>query len=123
MANKAILIVDDQGYLRQLIRTSLGSQGFTNLMEASDGMNASRMLEKNKVDLVICDWEMPNMDGMELFADLQKKTGLKDTPFILLTKHGDKGKVTRAIGAGIKNYIVKPFTPEIIIGKVMDILQ
>ena len=123
LANKSIMIVDDQVTLRSLIKASLSSHGFENLMEASDGEKASKLLASKKVDLVISDWEMPNMDGLTLFNTLQNQESQKDIPFILLTKHDSKEKVTKAIKSGIKNYIVKPFTPGAIINKVVDILQ
>lgn len=123
LANKHILIVDDTMSIRHLIRTSLRAHGFNNIVEAGDGLSAFKVLQRGEVELVISDWEMPKMDGIELFENILNDSKCKNTPFILLTKHGGKEKVTEAISKGIKNYIVKPFTPEVVINKVIEVLQ
>lgn len=123
LAKKQILVVDDQSYLRQLIRTTLSASGFENLLEAKNGAIALKKLEQNKVDLVISDWEMPELDGLKLFEGMQSNPRLKDTPFILLTKHSSTEKVKEAIKLGITNYVVKPFTPDAIMSKVFNVVQ
>ncbi len=123
LVKKNILIVDDTMSIRHLVKGSLRACGFNNILETGDGLNAQDILKKNSIDLVISDWEMPNMSGIELFESMQNNTGLKNVSFILLTQHSSKEKVTRALDVGITNYVVKPFTPEGIINKVIDVLQ
>ncbi len=119
-----ILIVDDSMSIRHLIKAALRSYEFYNAIEAEDGQRALKTLrKKNKIGLVISDWEMPNMDGVELFENMLKDSKLSNIPFILLTSHGEKDKVKHAITRGIKNYIVKPFTPQIVHSKVKAVLQ
>jgi len=123
--NKHVLIVDDSMSIRHLIKAALRLYDFHNAIEAEDGQRALKMLseKKNNIELVISDWEMPNMDGVELFENMHKDPKLTKIPFILLTSHGDRDKVKQAITRGIKNYIVKPFTPEIVLNKVKAVLQ
>ncbi len=122
LANKYILVVDDSMSIRQLLKGSLKSAGFDNVIESGDGQQALKILGKGEVGLVICDWEMPNMDGMTLFENMKNYKDLIDIPFILLTGQVDKEKVKEAITKGIKYYIIKPFTPEVVINKVKEVL-
>ena len=73
--------------------------------------------------VIISDWEMPNMNGIDLFKNLQENEKHKDKPFILLTRHNSKEKVTEAVSAGISLYVIKPFTPEKVINKVLEVLK
>lgn len=123
LANKNILIVEDAMTIRHLLKTVLRSNGFHNTIESEAGEKALKVLNKDEIGLVISDWEMPNMNGLELFENIMNDIKLNNIPFILLTSFGDKDKVKLALSKGIKNYIVKPFTPEIVINKVTQILQ
>jgi two-component system, chemotaxis family, chemotaxis protein CheY len=123
IAKKNILIIDDAISMRHTIKASLRAQGFENLIEAGDGKKALALMEKKKIDLAICDWMMPNMSGLELFDALKLDDKIKQTPFILLTGNDQKESVTEAISAGVKHYMVKPFSPSKLIEKVVDLLQ
>ena len=123
LLNKRILIVDDDMSIRHLIKVALRTYGFNKFVEATDGARALKQLEKSGIDLIICDWEMPNMDGLELYQALQQNAGLNDIPFILLTANSGKDKVMEAINSGVTLYVVKPFTPRVITEKIVDVLK
>ena len=123
LADKHILIVEDDMSIRHLIKVSLRTYGFRHLHEAVDGERAVAKLKTVNVDLIISDWDMPNMDGIGLFKSVQSDEKNKDKPFILLTKHNSKEKVSEAVSAGISLYVIKPFTPEKVINKVLEVLK
>jgi two-component system, chemotaxis family, chemotaxis protein CheY len=118
-----ILIVDDFASMRRIIKGTLKSIGFSNFIEAEDGVIALKTLEKEKVDLIISDWIMPNMNGLEFLKAAKKDDRFKGIPFIMVTAEGQKGNVLEAINAGVNNYIVKPFTPETLHAKLKKVLQ
>jgi two-component system, chemotaxis family, chemotaxis protein CheY len=118
-----ILIVDDFASMRRIVKGTLKSIGFNNFVEAEDGAIALKMLEKEKVGLIISDWIMPNMNGLEFLKAVKGNVKLKDIPFIMVTAEGQKGNVLEAINAGVNNYIVKPFTPETLQAKIQKVLK
>jgi two-component system, chemotaxis family, chemotaxis protein CheY len=118
-----ILIVDDFASMRRIVKGTLKSIGFNNFVEAEDGAIALKMLEKEKIGLIISDWIMPNMNGLEFLKAVKGNTKLKDIPFIMVTAEGQKGNVLEAINAGVNNYIVKPFTPETLQAKLQKVLK
>jgi len=109
-----ILLIDDQSSMRTIIRNILNEIGFSipNIDEAADGEKAIMKLKKMKYDLIISDWNMPNMTGIDLLRIVKSAPGLKDIPFLMATAEGQKSKVLEAIKEGVDNYIVKPFSPE-----------
>ena len=118
-----ILIVDDFASMRRIIKGTLKSIGFSNFIEAEDGILALKTLEKEKIDLIISDWIMPNMNGLEFLKAVRKDDRFKGIPFVMVTAEGQKGNVLEAINAGVSNYIVKPFTPETLQAKLKKVLQ
>jgi two-component system chemotaxis response regulator CheY len=116
-----ILVVDDFATIRRILRTLLKKIGLTNVIEAEDGSTALNVLKKNEVDLIICDWNMPYMSGIELLKAVKGDESLKDIPFLMLTAEGQKEKVSEAVQAGVTNYIVKPFTADGIQEKLTQI--
>lgn len=116
-----ILVVDDFATIRRILRTLLKKIGLTNVIEAEDGSSALNVLKKNEVDLIICDWNMPYMSGIELLKAVRGDESLKDIPFLMLTAEGQKEKVSEAVQAGVTNYIVKPFTADSIQDKLTQI--
>jgi len=118
-----ILIVDDFASMRRIIKGTLKSIGFNNFIEAEDGAVALKLLEKEKVGLIISDWIMPNMNGLEFLKAVKGNAKLKVIPFIMVTAEGQKGNVLEAINAGVNNYIVKPFTPETLHAKLKKVLS
>jgi two-component system chemotaxis response regulator CheY len=111
---KKVLIVDDFTEVTRFIRYSLKNIGFTNIREADSGKAALRALKKEKYDLIFCDWNMPDMSGMEVLKKIRSDDELKDIPFIMVTAKAEEEKILAAIEAGVSNYILKPFTAKTI---------
>jgi len=110
--NIKILIVDDFSTMRKIIRNILTQLGFKNILEADDGTTALEILKKEKVDLIISDWNMPKMSGLELLKAVRGDENLKDVPFVMVTAEAQKENILEAIKYKVNQYIVKPFTPE-----------
>jgi two-component system chemotaxis response regulator CheY len=117
-----ILIVDDFATMRRILKNILKKIGFTQIIEADDGSNALKVLEKEKVDLVISDWNMPKMTGIEFLRAVRANTAFKDLPFLMVTAEAQKQNIIEAVQAGVSNYVVKPFTEEAITEKLAKIL-
>ena len=116
-----VMVVDDQKTMRELARYSLEQLGITNVLEAPDGSGAMEQMEGG-VDLVISDYNMPNMDGMEFLRAVRAHPNYRKTPFILVTGRGDKELVVKAAQAGVNNYIVKPFTVNVLKEKIEQVM-
>ncbi|MEN3038903.1 MAG: chemotaxis response regulator CheY [Candidatus Kryptonium sp.] len=110
--NIKILIVDDFSTMRKIIRNILTQLGFKNIVEADDGTTAMEILSKDKIDLIISDWNMPKMSGLELLKAVRSNEQTKDLPFIMVTAEAQKENILEAIKYKVSQYIVKPFTPE-----------
>lgn len=110
--NMKVLIVDDFASMRRIVKNTLKQIGFKNIFEADDGTTALAMLKEQKIDLVLADWNMPKMSGLELLKKVKKDEALKTIPVFLVTAEAQKENVIEAIQAGVSNYIVKPFTPD-----------
>jgi two-component system chemotaxis response regulator CheY len=109
-----VLVVDDFATMRRILKNILRQIGFTNISEADDGKDALTMLKKKKFDLILCDWNMPEMPGIELLRKVRADDGLKDIPFVMITAEAKKENILAAVQAGVSNYVVKPFTAETI---------
>jgi len=118
-----ILIVDDFATMRRILKNILKQLGFKNLLEADDGTTALDALEKNDIDLVISDWNMPKMTGLELLKSVRASKKYAKTPFLMVTAEAQKQNVIEAVQAGVSNYVVKPFTAEAISDKLKKILK
>lgn len=110
-----ILIIDDMPTIRDLVKNQLRAMGYKNLIEAQDGEQALNLLIQNnqpgqKIELVISDWNMPKMSGLELLKQVRASDDWKQLPFVLLTSESERDQVTEAILAGVSQYMVKPFT-------------
>lgn len=117
-----ILIVDDFATMRKVIRNLLKQIGYENIVEAEDGVMALAELRSQKIEFVISDWNMPNMTGIELLREVRADESLSKTPFLMVTAESLKENVVEAVKAGVDNYIVKPFTAELLnekIGKIV----
>jgi len=104
------LVVDDQLTMRALVRNGLQTLGFTDITEAGDGEDALRSILTRPVHLVISDYNMPKVDGLELLRAIRSHEPIKSTAFIMLTGRADKELVQKAVQYGVNNYLVKPFT-------------
>ncbi|MDD3518290.1 MAG: response regulator [Chromatiales bacterium] len=124
MSKIRVLVVDDAAFIRDFIRKGLRafSQAFE-VAESSNGAQAQSMLRNHQYDLVLCDWEMPEMNGHELLTWVRSEERLKALPFVMVTSRGDKEFVMQALKAGASNYIVKPFSNDVLIKKVAQVLK
>jgi two-component system chemotaxis response regulator CheY len=111
--NKKLLVVDDSQIQLVVCVDQLKQLGFEKIAVAKDGNRAYSILEKGDIDVVISDWEMPEMDGLELLRQVKNNPSLKDIPFLMLTAHKDEKLNEEAIKAGATDFIVKPGTPDI----------
>ena len=107
-----VLVVDDFATMRRIVRGVLKQLGFDNILEAEDGSIALDTLKKEEIGLIVSDWNMPKMTGLDLLKAVRGDDGLKGIPFIMVTAEGLKENVLEAVKVGVTNYVVKPFTPE-----------
>lgn len=107
-----VLVADDFATMRRIVKGVLKQLGFDKIVEAEDGSMALDALKKEEVGLIISDWNMPNMTGLDLLKAVRGDDNLKGIPFIMVTAEGLKENVLEAVKAGVTNYVVKPFTPD-----------
>ena len=121
--NMNVLIVDDYKTMLRIIRNLLKQIDFENVEEASDGNEAFSKLQAGNFGLVISDWNMEPMTGLELLQQVRADAKLKSTPFIMVTAESKTENVIAAKQAGVSNYIVKPFNAETLRGKIQKVLD
>ena len=114
-----ILIVEDLLTTRLFLRRTLKKLGYTNVVLSGDGEIALKELELKSFDLIISDWHMPNMDGLDLYKALSKNRKWSEILFLLITAEKERDKV---IEAGIKEYLVKPVKPENLSNKIKEVV-
>lgn len=107
-----VLVVDDFATMRRIVKGVLKQLGFADIIEAENGSAALEELKKEQVGLIVSDWNMPKMTGLDLLKAVRNDADLKHIPFIMVTAEGQKENVLEAVKSGVSNYIVKPFTPE-----------
>lgn len=108
-----ILVVDDAGFIRDLVKKAVRAQfPEFNVAEAADGRKAQSMMRSGKYDLVLCDWEMPEMSGLELVQWMRAEEAYAQIPFMMITSRGERSHVIKAVEAGVNDYIGKPFSNE-----------
>jgi two-component system chemotaxis response regulator CheY len=122
-SNMKILVVDDFATMRRILRNVLKQIGFTKVVEADDGTTALDVLRKDKIDLILADWNMPKMTGLDLLKTVRADGSLKDIPFLMVTAEAQKDSVLQAVQAGVSNYIVKPFTADAIKEKLKQMFK
>ncbi|MES2311800.1 MULTISPECIES: chemotaxis response regulator CheY [Rhodanobacter] len=110
--NMKILVVDDFSTMRRIVRNLLVELGFSNplIQEADDGESAIAMLRSLPFDLVVTDWNMPNMTGIDLLRAIRAEGALKGLPVLMVTAENNRDQIIAAAQAGVNGYIVKPFT-------------
>jgi two-component system chemotaxis response regulator CheY len=116
-----ILLVEDSRTMRNIQRGILAQMGYEDVEEASNGLDALSRLDDVSPDLILVDWNMPEMDGLS-FVKRVRALG-SDVPIIMVTTESQKKRVIEAIGAGVNNYVVKPFTPDILNQRVRETLE
>lgn len=120
--NMHVLIVDDYKTMLRIIRNLLRQLGFVNIDEATDGSMALQMMRGGNYGLVISDWNMEPMTGLQLLREVRADAKLKNTPFIMVTAESKSENVIAAKEAGVSNYIVKPFNAETLQAKMVSVL-
>ncbi len=115
-----ILLVDDSRTIRNIQKNVLGQLGHTETLEAGDGVEALAVLKDTTPDLMLVDWNMPNMDGLSLVKAVRETD--TNLPIIMCTTEAEKSRVLEAIKAGVNNYVVKPFTAETMAEKIEQTL-
>ncbi|MDY7069070.1 Protein-glutamate methylesterase/protein-glutamine glutaminase [Pseudomonas extremaustralis] len=124
MSKVSVLVVDDASFIRDLVKKCLRNYfPGIKIEDAVNGKKAQAILMRETFDLVLCDWEMPEMSGLELLTWCREQAQLKTMPFVMVTSRGDKENVVQAIQAGVSGYVSKPFTNEQLLNKVKQALH
>lgn len=119
-----ILVADDSMLMRDIIKDSLlETFSEAEIYEACSGKEAQALLQKEKVDIVLCDWEMPEMSGIDVLKWVRSTPDLSALPFIMVTGTTDKENVVECIKSGVTDYVVKPLTPDMLCQKVGKALK
>lgn len=121
--NMPILVVDDFSTMRRIVKNCLKQLGFENITEAEDGEVALSKLGQAEFRFIISDWNMPNMMGIDLLRAVRSDTKLKGIPFLMVTAESQKENVLEAAKAGVSNYVIKPFTAEVLEQKMEAIFS
>lgn len=121
-SDKNILIVEDSPTMRRIIHNTLKQLGFRNVVSAGNGAEAIKQLGQNSIGFIITDWNMPEMNGLEFVTWVRNNDQFKDLPILMITTRGMKEHVIEAVKAGVNNYIVKPFTTEVLQEKIEKLM-
>lgn len=124
MDSARVLIVDDSSVMRKIVERSLRQAGvpISQVLEAADGTEALGVLNQGKVDLILCDINMPVMNGLEFVRQLPGVENAKGVPVVMITTEGSESHVVEALSAGARGYIRKPFTPDQVKEHVLPLL-
>ena len=120
----SILVVDDFSTMRRIIKGLLQDLGFSNITEAADGLTALSLLKAGNFDLLITDWNMPGMQGVELLREVRADERMKQLPVLMLTAEAKREQIVAAAQAGVSGYVIKPFTAATLkekIGKIFGV--
>ena len=115
-----IMLVDDSRTMRNIQKNVLAQLGHKEIVEAADGEEALKVAEAESPELILLDWNMPKMDGLTFLKTFRVKD--KTTPIIMVTTEAEKSRVIEAIKAGVNNYVIKPFTPDILQTRIAETL-
>ncbi len=127
-AKMKILVVDDMSTMRKIIKNMLSQMGFKNLHEADDGATAWPKIQdaleiKDPFQFIVSDWNMPNMSGLELLENIRGDDNFKHLPFLMVTAEGEQKNVIIAVKAGVSNFVVKPFSAQVLKEKIDKIFK
>jgi two-component system, chemotaxis family, chemotaxis protein CheY len=123
LPNLAVLVVDDQQPMRKTIAYILRQAGMKNISFAEDGEEAWETINQGRIDVVLLDWNMPRMSGLELLSRIRGSEDYGQLPVVMITAEANEEHVLAAITAGVTNYIVKPFAPSLLLKKIGEALQ
>jgi len=123
--SKKVLVVDDSSVMRQIIKNTLKQLGFgaANISDADNGDAGWKKVKDAVPDLIVSDWNMPKMTGIDLLKQVRSEDALKGIPFLIVTSEGNKEKIMEAIQAGVNQYIVKPFNANQLEEKIQAIFK
>lgn len=121
--NLRFLVVDDFATMRRIVRNLLKDLGFNNVEEAEDGQDALNKMQQTPFDFVISDWNMPNLDGLQLLTEIRKTPAWSNMPVLMVTAEAKKENIIAAAQAGASGYVVKPFTAAILEEKLNKIFE
>lgn len=121
--NMRVLVVDDFSTMRRIVKNILRQLGFTNVVEADDGTTAWEVLNKDRIDFIISDWNMPQMTGIDLLRKVRASEQFGHLPFLMVTAEAQQENIIEAAQAKVSNYIVKPFTAETMKQKIEKIFS
>lgn len=118
-----LLVVDDSSTMRRIIKNTLSRLGYNDVLEGENGVEGWEKMDGNSdIKVLITDWNMPEMNGLELVKKVRADKRFVDIPIIMVTTEGGKAEVITALKAGVNNYIVKPFTPQVLKDKLEAVL-
>jgi len=121
--NIKVLVVDDFATMRRIVKNILVQLGYKNVIEADDGTTAIDILKGEKIDLIISDWNMPKMTGLDLLKNVRADPNLTKLPFIMVTAEAQQDNIILAVKAKVSQYIVKPFTAETMAEKIEKVFN
>lgn len=127
-ANMRVLVIDDMATMRKIIKNMLGQIGFKNIQEADDGATAWPMIKDahergEPFEFIVSDWNMPQMTGLDLLKHIRESEEFKKLPFLMITAEAEQGNVVIAVKAGVSNFIVKPFSAQVLKEKIDKIFN
>ena len=118
-----LLVVDDSSTMRRIIKNTLARLGYKDILEGADGVEGWNQMDSNPdIEMLITDWNMPEMNGLELVKKVRGDERFVDLPIIMVTTEGGKTEVITALKAGVNNYIVMPFTPQVLKEKLAVVM-
>ncbi|MCD6231712.1 response regulator [Candidatus Aerophobetes bacterium] len=118
-----ILTIDDSGIMRKIIKGHLAKIGYSNVIEASNGKEGLKKLSEEKIDLILCDWNMPEMNGLQFVQRVREEKNYGNIRIIMLTTVTTQDEVLTALKAGANSYITKPFKPENLKEKIEEVFK
>jgi two-component system chemotaxis response regulator CheY len=117
------LIVDDSSTMRRIIINTLNKLGYKECHEAGNGREGMERLASTPVDMIITDWNMPEMSGIDFIRAVRANDATKQLPVLMVTTNAAEDDIVAALKAGVNNYVVKPFTPDIIRDKIQSAMK
>ncbi len=115
-----VMLIDDSRTMREVQKSVLSQLGYTEVQEASDGEEALALLESSAPDLLLVDWRMPNMDGLSFVKAFRQSDAT--TPIIMVASEAERARVVEAVKAGVDNFVIKPFTPDLLSQRIQETL-
>lgn len=118
-----VLVVDDLSTMRAIIRDALRQLGIKGIDEAESGLTALIKIRRTKYDVILLDWNMPKMTGLQVLKEIRSNKKTRDVPIIMLTAEASESNILVAIQAGVNDYIIKPFTTKVLEEKILNVLH